>query len=97
MHQPAHLVTAEELERMPDFRGELVEGRLVEMSDSFVQMLRSTRDKLLGRHLRGWAAPLSERSTTRLPSLSRRPKASGDGLGSVPPTTTKPRSISRPV
>jgi Uma2 family endonuclease len=32
MHEATPLVTAEELERMPDFRGELVEGRLVEMS-----------------------------------------------------------------
>jgi Uma2 family endonuclease len=32
MHEATRLVTAEELERMPEFRGELVEGRLVEVS-----------------------------------------------------------------
>jgi Uma2 family endonuclease len=32
MHEATRLVTAEELERMSNFRGELVEGRLVEMS-----------------------------------------------------------------
>lgn len=32
MHDATRLVTAEELERMPEFRGELVEGRLVTMS-----------------------------------------------------------------
>jgi Uma2 family endonuclease len=32
MHEATRLVTAEELERMPEFRGELVEGRLVEES-----------------------------------------------------------------
>ena len=32
MYEGARLVTAEELQRMPNFRGELVEGRLVEMS-----------------------------------------------------------------
>jgi diguanylate cyclase (GGDEF)-like protein/PAS domain S-box-containing protein len=29
-------------------------GRLVEMSDSFVEMLRSTREGLLGRHISSW-------------------------------------------
>lgn len=29
-------------------------GRLVEMSDSFAEMLRSTRDQLLGRHVSTW-------------------------------------------
>lgn len=30
------------------------EGRLVEMSDSFAEMLRSTRERLLGRHVSSW-------------------------------------------
>lgn len=32
------------------------EGRLIEMSDSFVEMLRSSRDKLLGRPVWSWDA-----------------------------------------
>jgi diguanylate cyclase (GGDEF)-like protein/PAS domain S-box-containing protein len=35
-------------------------GRLVEMSDSFAEMLRSTREQLLGRHISTWDARQSE-------------------------------------
>lgn len=35
-------------------------GRLVEMSDSFVEMLRSTRERLLGRHVSTWDANQNE-------------------------------------
>lgn len=36
------------------------EGRLIEMSDSFAEMLGSTREKLLGRHVSTWDANQSE-------------------------------------
>jgi len=36
------------------------QGRLVEMSDSFAEMLKSTRDRLLGRHVSSWDANQDE-------------------------------------
>jgi diguanylate cyclase (GGDEF)-like protein/PAS domain S-box-containing protein len=39
-------------------------GRLVEMSDSFAEMLRSTRDKLLGRHVSTWDVNQDEEKIT---------------------------------
>jgi Uma2 family endonuclease len=54
MHEATHLVTAEEFERMPDFRGELVEGRLVEMSPVNLDHGRVVLQlgSLLQRHVR---------------------------------------------
>src|SRR5262245_46917777 len=54
MHEATRLVTAEELERMPDFRGELVEGRLVEMSPVNLDhgMVVLQLGSLLQRHVR---------------------------------------------
>jgi diguanylate cyclase (GGDEF)-like protein/PAS domain S-box-containing protein len=40
-------------------------GRLVEMSDSFAEMLRSTREKLLGRHVWSWDAHQDEAAIGR--------------------------------
>jgi Uma2 family endonuclease len=55
MHETGRFVTAEELERLPDLRCELVEGRLVEMSpvgfDHGQVVLQL--GYLLQRHLRG--------------------------------------------
>jgi len=40
------------------------DGRLVEMSDSFAEMLKSTREKLLGRHVSNWDANLGEHAVS---------------------------------
>lgn len=39
-------------------------GRLVEMSDSFAEMLKSTRDRMLGRHISSWDANQDEAAIT---------------------------------
>lgn len=41
------------------------DGRLVEMSDSFAEMLKSTRASLLGRHISGWDANQDEAAIKR--------------------------------
>jgi Uma2 family endonuclease len=55
MHEAPHPVTAEELERRPDLRCELVEGRLVEVSPVGPEHGRVVLQlgSLLHRHLRG--------------------------------------------
>jgi diguanylate cyclase (GGDEF)-like protein/PAS domain S-box-containing protein len=40
------------------------QGRLVEMSDSFAEMLKSTRHELLGRHVSSWDANQDEATIT---------------------------------
>lgn len=39
-------------------------GRLIEMSDSFAEMLKSTRDRMLGRHISSWDANQDEAAIT---------------------------------
>ena len=55
MHEATRLVTAEELERRPDLRCELVEGRLVEISPVNLDHGRLVLQlgALLNAHLRG--------------------------------------------
>jgi diguanylate cyclase (GGDEF)-like protein/PAS domain S-box-containing protein len=40
------------------------QGRLVEMSDSFAQMLKSSRERLLGRHISSWDANQDQAAIT---------------------------------